>query len=86
MNTLNPLDWVQKNTNKNLLFGLHNNLLSDMCIPSNIKKDKLVFHGTEQLDITYTNISKIELRRDGVEIKTLKGDNESIYFRTNICL
>ena len=48
----------------------------------NIKKDKLVFHGTEQLDITYTNISKIELRRDGVEIKTLKGDNESIYFRT----
>lgn len=48
----------------------------------NIKKDKLVFHGTEQLDITYTNISKIELRRDGVEIKTLKGDNESIYFKT----
>ena len=48
----------------------------------NIKKDKLVFHGTEQVDITYTNISKIELRRDGVEIKTLKGDNESIYFKT----
>ena len=48
----------------------------------NIKKDKLVFYGTEQLDITYTNISKIELRRDGVEIKTLKGDNESIYFKT----
>ena len=47
-----------------------------------IKKDKLVFNGTEQLDIKYTNISKIELRRDGVEIKTLKGDNESIYFKT----
>ena len=48
----------------------------------NIKKDKLVFNGTEQLDITYTNISKIVLRRDGIEIKTLKGDNESIYFKT----
>jgi len=48
----------------------------------NIKKDKLVFNGTEQLDITYTNISKIELRRDGIEIKTLEGDNESIYFKT----
>ena len=47
-----------------------------------IKKDKLVFNGTEQLDIKYTNISKIELRRDGIEIKTLEGDNESIYFKT----
>ncbi len=48
----------------------------------NIKKDRLVFNGAEQLEITYTNISKIQLRGDGVEIKTLNGDNESIYFKT----
>ena len=48
----------------------------------NIKKDKLVFKGTEEHAIAYTNISKIELRGDGIEIRTLRGDKESIYFKT----
>jgi len=41
MSTLNPLNWVQKKIDKKILFGLHNNLLSDMSIPSNARQDKL---------------------------------------------
>lgn len=40
MTSLNPLDWTQKSYNISL-FGLHNNLLSEMSIPSSSRQDKL---------------------------------------------
>ena len=47
-----------------------------------IKADKLVFNETKQFIIKYSNISKIGIRGDGIEIKILEGDYESIYFKT----
>lgn len=41
MSTINPLNWVQKKTENNTRYGLHNCLLSELSIPSNTKPDKL---------------------------------------------
>ena len=42
MSSLNTFEWTQKTNDKNhMLFGLHNNLLSEMSIPSDSKQHKL---------------------------------------------